>query len=199
MADALTIRRFANTDAPAVRDLFIRVNRLLAPPQMKDAFETYIASSISEEIGRIAEYYAARRGSFWVAEDRDRLAGMFGLETAEPGDAMELRRMYVEPELRRQGIARTMLAFAENECRRLGMKRLELSTSELQDAALCLPILNGASNLVRKIGEVHRCSAVGPDVNRFMPSPAHCLQDGPFKRKSRVVKSNYDFHIFPPQ
>ena len=59
MADALTIRRFANTDAPAVRDLFIRVNRLLAPPQMKDAFETYIASAIAEEIGRIAEYYAA--------------------------------------------------------------------------------------------------------------------------------------------
>ena len=115
MADALTIRRFANTDAPAARDLFIRVNRLLAPPQMKDAFETYIASSIAEEIGRIAEYYAARRGSFWVAEDSGRLAGMFGLETAEPGDAMELRRMYVEPELRRQGIARTMLAFAENE------------------------------------------------------------------------------------
>lgn len=167
MADALTIRRFANTDAPAARDLFIRVNRLLAPPQMKDAFETYIASSIAEEIGRIAEYYAARRGSFWVAEDSGRLAGMFGLETAEPGDAMELRRMYVEPELRRQGIARTMLAFAENECRRLGMKRLELSTSELQDAALGLYRASGYRLDREELAASVSHKTVGGGIRRF--------------------------------
>ncbi|MBS0533936.1 MAG: GNAT family N-acetyltransferase [Proteobacteria bacterium] len=138
MADAVVIRPFVETDAPAAHALFVRVNRLLAPPQMKDAFEAYIERSIAEEIGRIADYYAARQGSFWVAEDSGRLAGMFGLEATSDGEAMELRRMYVEPDLRRRGIARAMLAFAENECRRLGMKRLELSTSELQEAALGL-------------------------------------------------------------
>ena len=60
---------------------------------------------------------------------------MFGLEPAA-ADAMELRRMYVDPSARRSGIARSMLQFAEAECRRLGMRKLELSTSELQPAAL---------------------------------------------------------------
>lgn len=32
---------------------------------------------------------------------------------------MELRRMYVHPDVRRRGIARQMLRFAEDECRKL--------------------------------------------------------------------------------
>jgi GNAT superfamily N-acetyltransferase len=136
MTGALSIRRFVETDAPAVRDLFVRVNRLLAPPDLKDSFEAYIVSSIAQEIGRIADYYAEHGGSFWVALDDDRLAGMFGLEKVRGAEAMELRRMYVDPDLRRRGIARTMLAFAEDECRRLDVRNLELSTSELQEAAL---------------------------------------------------------------
>ena len=92
---------------------------------------------------------------------------MIGLETAEPGDAMELRRMYVEPELRRQGIARTMLAFAENECRRLGMKRLELSTSELQDAALCLYRASGYRLDREELAASVSHKTVGGGIRRF--------------------------------
>jgi GNAT superfamily N-acetyltransferase len=51
---------------------------------------------------------------------------------------MELRRMYVDPAFRRLGIARKMLAFAEDECRRRGRPRMDLSTSELQEDALRL-------------------------------------------------------------
>jgi putative acetyltransferase len=62
---------------------------------------------------------------------------MFGLEPS--GDeAMELRRMYVDPDLRRRGIARQMRAFAEQECRRRNRSRMDLSTSELQNDALAL-------------------------------------------------------------
>jgi putative acetyltransferase len=60
---------------------------------------------------------------------------MFGLERVSP-EAMELRRMYVAPELRRRGIAGAMLAFAETECARRRFATLELSTSELQREAL---------------------------------------------------------------
>jgi putative acetyltransferase len=59
---------------------------------------------------------------------------MFGLEPASP-DSLELRRMYVAPSARRAGIARSMLGFAEEECRRRQVHRLELST-ELQPAAV---------------------------------------------------------------
>jgi putative acetyltransferase len=44
--------------------------------------------------------------------------------------------MYVDPFARRHGVASTMLRFAEAQCLRLGARRIELSTSELQSAAI---------------------------------------------------------------
>jgi GNAT superfamily N-acetyltransferase len=133
---AVTIRPFQEEhDASQVRELFIIVNRLLSPPSMREAFEAYIARSLSEEMDRTTAYYRERGGGFWVALREEKVVGMFGLESAAP-DAMELRRMYVDPSARRGGIACSMLRFAEAECRRLNVRRLELSTSELQPAAL---------------------------------------------------------------
>src|SRR4029079_17436452 len=111
----IDIRPFAAGDAPRVRELFVKINRLLAPQHLKDAFEAYIAGSLREEIDRITEYYFERNGGFWGAVVDQEIIGMFALEAASD-DAMELRRMYVEPAARRQGIARRMLRFAEDEC-----------------------------------------------------------------------------------
>ena len=134
--DAETIiRPFVEEDATEVRELFAIVNRLLSPPHLRDAFEAYIARSLAEEVGRIAAYYGERRGGFWVAVREAKVVGMFGLEATSPG-SLELRRMYVAPSARGAGIARSMLSFAENECRRRRVGRLELSTSEVQLAAL---------------------------------------------------------------
>ena len=132
MGISINIRPFAADDAAQVRDLFIRVNGLLAPPDMKEAFEGYIASSLKEEIDRISDYYCRENcGGFWVALDGTQVVGMFGLEPSSP-DAMELRRMYVDPDARRRGIARKMLQFAEDECRRRNRLRMDFRTSELQ-------------------------------------------------------------------
>jgi GNAT superfamily N-acetyltransferase len=157
------IRRFEKRDAERVTALFIAVNRLLAPPDMRDAFEAYIARSLTEEMDRIAAYYGER---FWVAVLGDDLAGMFGLEPAGP-DAMELRRMYVDPSVRRTGIGRRMLGFAEDECRRLDMRRLELSTSELQPAALAL-YQHVGYRLVREVVATQASNkTLGGGIRRF--------------------------------
>ena len=92
----VTIRPFVEHDAAQVRELFITVNRLLGPPHLRDAFETYIERALREEIDRIPAYYSERAGGFWVAVAGDKLVGTFGLERASD-DATELRRMYVEP------------------------------------------------------------------------------------------------------
>jgi GNAT superfamily N-acetyltransferase len=131
MNTPISIRPFSANDAAAVRELFIRVNRLLAPPAMRDAFEDYITRSLAEEVDRIAQYYGDKRGGFWIAHDGNRVVGMFGLEPVG-NSAMELRRMYVDPDQRRRGIARRMLDFAEQECRRRGRARRGLSTAEVQ-------------------------------------------------------------------
>lgn len=137
VASEITIRQFSDRDAVQVRELFITVNRLLSPPHLRDAFEAYIDRALVEEIDRISAYYREHAGSFWVAVKDDKVVGMFGLEGTSDS-AMELRRMYVDPSTRRQGVARRMLQFAENQARRRKASRLELSTSELQGAALAL-------------------------------------------------------------
>jgi hypothetical protein len=61
----ITIRPFAEHDAAQVRELFITVNRLLSPPNLRDAFEAYIERALREEIDRIPAYYSERNGGFW--------------------------------------------------------------------------------------------------------------------------------------
>jgi GNAT superfamily N-acetyltransferase len=138
MSGPVTVRPFQPQDAAAVRELFVSVNRILSPPHMREAFDAYIARSLAEEVDRIAAYYQEHDGGFWVAIRNAELVGMFGLEAVSGRAAMELRRMYVDPSARRSGIASLMLQFAEAECRRLGVLKLELSTSQLQPAAIAL-------------------------------------------------------------
>jgi GNAT superfamily N-acetyltransferase len=132
---SLLIRAFEQGDAARVRELFIAVNRLLAPPGMQAEFERYIERALREEIDRIAEYY--REGGFWVALEADVLVGTFGLEPAATR-SMELRRMYVGPAARRRGVGRAMLRYAEEETLRRGRDKLTLSTAQIQKEAIAL-------------------------------------------------------------
>jgi GNAT superfamily N-acetyltransferase len=162
----ITIRPFAQEDAARVRALFIAVNRLLSPPDLRDAFEAYIERALREEIDRILAYYGERDGGFWVAVKDDKVVGTFGLELTSV-DAMELRRMYVDPSARRQGIARQMLQFAENECCRRRVKRLELSTAQIQHAAIAL-YKNAGFRLVRQeTADAVSNKTVGSGIRRY--------------------------------
>jgi len=168
----LEIRSYQPKDHAPVRDLFIRVNRELAPPDLRDAFEAYIALSLTEEIDRIPAYYAERQGGFWVAEDHSEgmspsLVGMFGLERADR-KAAELRRMYVDPRARGRGLGRAMLARAETEAVRLGYDHMVLSTSELQGPALGLYRSAGYRLVREEIATGHGShKTVGAGLRRF--------------------------------
>jgi GNAT superfamily N-acetyltransferase len=162
----IVIRPFEETDATQVRELFILINRLFSPAALHDAFETYIQRSLAEEIDRITAYYGERDGGFWVALRNGKLVGTFGLERVAQ-NAMELRRMYVDPAARRVGIARKMLAFAEDECRQRKASKLELSTSELQQAALALYTTAGYRLVRKEIAETGSNKTVGSGIRRL--------------------------------
>jgi GNAT superfamily N-acetyltransferase len=162
----MLIRPYENRDGRAVRTLFIRVNRDIAPAAMRQKFETYIEQSLKEEIERIPEYYAEHGGGFFVAERAGSLVGMYGLESREASVA-ELRRMYVAPEARRSGVGRALLKDAEERCRADGFEVLILSTSELQKEALAL-YRSAAFELVREEIAVSRTNKqVGSGLRRF--------------------------------
>ena len=162
----IEIRPFADDDAPQVRELFIATNRLLSPPDLRDAFEAYIERALGEEIDRITDYYREHDGGFWVAIQNDGLVGTFGLERAAP-DAMELRRMYVDAAARRNEIGRRMLQYAEDECRRRNIARLELSTAEIQSAAIALYMNAGYQLLREDIVEIESNKTVGSGLRRL--------------------------------
>ncbi|AJA61220.1 GNAT family N-acetyltransferase [Bradyrhizobium japonicum] len=166
MAGEIRIRAFLPADAAAVRELFIQVNRLLAPAHLAEAFEGYITRSLAEEIDRLADYYSSRNGGFWIAIDDDEIVGMFGLE-ASGEHAMELRRMYVAPGARRRGIARKMLGFAEEECRCRNRLQLQLSTSELQQDALALYRNAGYENVREEIADAASNKTLGGGIRRY--------------------------------
>jgi putative acetyltransferase len=80
---------------------------------------------------------------------------------------MELRRMYVDPTVRRAGLGRRMLGFAEDECRRLGARTLELSTSELQPAALELYRRAGYRLVRQVVADQASNKTLGGGIRRF--------------------------------
>lgn len=166
MSTEITIRPFGEADATQVRDLFISVNRALSPPHLREAFEAYVERALTEEIDRVSAYYGERNGGFWVAVRGDYLVGTFGLEPASH-DSMELRRMYVDAAARRAGIARQMLQFAENECRRRNILRLELSTAEIQTAALALYRSAGYKLVREDVAELSSNKTVGAGLHRL--------------------------------
>jgi GNAT superfamily N-acetyltransferase len=163
---SFTIRRYVPADHAAVRDLFIRVNRELAPLDMRAAFEDYTARSLSEEIDRLSDYYAAKEGAFFVVVAGDSLVGMFGLEGLETASA-ELRRMYVEKVHRGSVLPRAMLAHAEQTCREAGTLLLTLSTSELQQAALAFYRKSGYRLVREETAASQSNKMVGGNIRRF--------------------------------
>ena len=166
MTEDVHIRVYADEDAQPVRDLFVAVNRELAPEHFKARFETYAEESVRQEIGRIKAYYTDQGGSFWIAEQRGQLVGMFGLERHDDC-RFELRRMYVAPDARRQGIARLMLTFAENRCRDAGATELRLSTSELQHAAVSLYRDCGYTLTGEEVADTPTLKTIGGGIRRF--------------------------------
>jgi putative acetyltransferase len=161
------IRPYQPEDREAVVDLFIRINRGLAPPDMRSVFEAYIERSLSEEVGRIDEYYdSGRNRGFWVTTDHLQLLGYFGLEPVSV-EAIEVRRMYVDFPFRRRGVARAMLAYAETEARRRGYRKIVLSTSALQRPALALYQSQGYTLLREEAATAASHKTVGQGIVRF--------------------------------
>jgi putative acetyltransferase len=83
--------------------------------------------------GEVAE----GRGAFLVVYREGRPVGCGALRMLDP-ETGELKRMYVDPTQRGQGLGRRLVAALEAEARALGVQRLVLETGTRQLAALAL-------------------------------------------------------------
>jgi GNAT superfamily N-acetyltransferase len=83
------------------------------------------------------EHLRGGRGTFLVARDGDRAVGCGALRLLDTTTA-EVKRMYVEPDMRGKGVGRAVLASLEAAAREMGVRRLVLETGVHQEAAIAL-------------------------------------------------------------
>jgi GNAT superfamily N-acetyltransferase len=161
------IRAYEDADRAGVIDLFIRINRELAPPEMRERFEQYIQTSIDGEMSRLREVFSeAKRKAFWVVETGDEIIGMLGIESRS-NECAELRRMYLDRRHRGRGIAQRMLECAETRARELGFAKLILSTAEVQEAAIAFYRKSGYSLVRTERADTMSTKTVGGGLTRF--------------------------------
>jgi RimJ/RimL family protein N-acetyltransferase len=165
---AAIIRAYEDADHAQAVDLFVRINRELAPPGMRERFEQYIQAetSIDGEMSRLGDVFSeTRRNAFWVVEAGDEIIGMFGIESRDH-ESTELRRMYLDRH-RGRGIAQRMLQCAETRAREFGFVRLVLSTAEVQEAAIAFYRKSGYTLVRTERADTMSTKTVGGGLTRF--------------------------------
>jgi putative acetyltransferase len=130
MDDSYTIRPATNADIEAVRGLVFAtlIEHGLAPaPESTDA-----------DLADLEGSYLRPGGLFDVAVDGSgRVVGTVGLFSMG-GGRCELRKMYVAVSERGRGLGRRLAVHALERARRLGFRRVELSTANVLEAAVRL-------------------------------------------------------------
>jgi GNAT superfamily N-acetyltransferase len=96
-----------------------------------------------ETLGEFRREYFGRARGFWLAWVASSLAGSIALRELFPGDAAEIKRMYVREAYRGQGIAQRLLREAESFARESGYRRIVLDSADSMRAARRLYERNG--------------------------------------------------------
>jgi len=162
-----TIREYRRADHDQVAALWARINRELAPANLREAFERYIAGPLADELRQLQDVFSAnKRNAFWVVTLGDEIIGTFGIESRS-ADTTELRRMYLDRPHRGAGIAQLMLKYAETRARELGFSTMILSTAEIQRAALKFYRKNGYRLVKTEVAEAMSVRTVGGGLKRF--------------------------------
>jgi GNAT superfamily N-acetyltransferase len=160
-------RAYQLADYDPVAALWTRINRELAPPDMRALFEQYIETAISGELRQLLNVFSgAKRNAFWVVETDKEIVGTFGIESRS-NDSTELRRMYLDQPYRNRGIAQRMLQCAELRARELGFSKMILSTAEVQKAAIAFYGKNGYQLVSTEVAGTLSTKTVGASLTRF--------------------------------
>jgi GNAT superfamily N-acetyltransferase len=160
-------RAYQLADYDPVAALWTHVNRELAPLDMRELFEQYIATAINGELRQLQDVFSeAKRNAIWVVEVDKEIVGTFGIESRNE-DSTELRRMYLDRGHRSRGIAQRMLQHAEARARELGFSKMILSTAEVQKAAIVFYGKNGYQLVRTEVASTMSTKTVGAGLTRF--------------------------------
>ena len=160
-------RAYRQADYEQVSALWARINRELAPANMREQFEQYIATALSGELRQLLDIFSeTKRNAFWTVAVGEEIIGTFGIERRSQ-DTTELRRMYLDRRYRGRGIAQRMLQCAESRARELGFSNVILSTAEIQGAAIKFYANSGYRLVKTEVADTMSTRTVGGGLRRF--------------------------------
>jgi ribosomal protein S18 acetylase RimI-like enzyme len=121
---------------------------------VRSLFQEYAASigidlcfqGFADELANLPGSYAPQRGRLMVAWVDDAAAGCVGLRPLDDG-VCELKRMYVRPAFRGQGLGKRLAETIIAEARQIGYRCMRLDT---------LPSMTAATRLYGSLGFVRR-------------------------------------------
>jgi ribosomal protein S18 acetylase RimI-like enzyme len=130
---------FAQAESPAqiaqARELFLEYAQSLG---FSLCFQNF-----DKELAELPGDYAPPEGRLLLAECEGQLAACVALHKLEPG-ACEMKRLYLRPQFRGQGLGRALAERIIAEARQIGYQRMRLDTVE--------PVMKDAVVLYRRLG-----------------------------------------------
>ena len=93
--------------------------------------------NFEQELADIQIQYGAPNGCLLLVKDGELVVGCVGVRRWE-GDIAELKRMYLQPSTRGQGMGRRLLDSALQHARQLGYHRIRLDTLPSMETAIAL-------------------------------------------------------------
>ena len=130
-----SLRPARNADASAVKRLIFGI--------LADYNLTPAPGSTDADLDDLAAHYTNRGGSFAVLEmPAGEIIGTVGIYRVS-SDVCELRKMYLSPHQRGQGLGKLLFEHGLAEARRLGFRRITLETASVLKEAIALYIRYG--------------------------------------------------------
>lgn len=111
------------------------------------------------DVLQVEQAYWATGGEFWVVEQAGQLVGTAGYYPIERGHkAVEIRKMYLLPAVRGQGLGRYLLHALEETIAAQGFQQIWIETASVLKEAVQLYERNGYQSSTGV--ETHRCDRV---------------------------------------
>lgn len=91
------------------------------------------------DVVHVEDYYQRRGGQFWVVEQERTIVGTIGFYPIERGEAaVEIRKMYLHPRVRGQGLGTFLLHHLEHAIQAAGYRKIWIETASVMTVAVHL-------------------------------------------------------------
>lgn len=151
-------------------------------PQDRKAVVVLIATVLAEfglawqpegadaDVVAVEAFYQAQGGEFWVVEQGGQIVGTAAYYPISRGEnAVEIRKMYLHPQARRQGLGQFLLSQLERHIHQRGFNLIWIETATIMNQAVKLYEKNGYESTSGV--ETQRCDRV---YAKALNSKLHC-------------------------